>query len=150
MQSDFCRVSWWRLLTEAADLTYAYVPPGRDRHIADEWRPVMESEIEFTNQALHKIEKAGKVPMGWKYEGPNPPLNLQWVWKWFHHKGIINRHGRYLGGHEDLMSESMLQSRYGLPHYAYLIRRTSHFLYAYHIHRSLYAQFVQTTSLPYY
>src|SRR6266550_1288313 len=43
----------------------------------------------------------------------------------------------------------LLQSRYGLPHYAYLTRRTSHFLYAYHIRLSPYARFVRTTSLPY-
>ncbi len=34
---------------------------------------------------------------------------------------------------------TLLQSRYGLPHYAYLTRRTSHFLYAYHIRHSPYA-----------
>src|SRR6266550_4465183 len=43
----------------------------------------------------------------------------------------------------------VLQSRYGLLHYAYLTRRTSHFLYAYHIRRSPYARFVRTTSFPY-
>src|SRR6266550_9235909 len=43
----------------------------------------------------------------------------------------------------------LLQSRYGLPHYAYLTRRTSHFLYAYHIRLSPYARFIRTTSLPY-
>ncbi len=44
---------------------------------------------------------------------------------------------------------SVLQSQYGLLHYAYLTRWTSHFLYAYHIRRSPYARFVRTTSLPY-
>ncbi len=43
----------------------------------------------------------------------------------------------------------VLQSRYWLPHYAYLTRRTSHFLYAYHIRRSPYARFVRTTSFLY-
>ncbi len=67
-----------------------------------------------------------------------------------------------LCGLESLASESvtllprpcfgtrLLQSRYGLPHYAYLTRRTSHFLYAYHICHSPYARFVRTTSLPYW
>src|SRR6266550_10162 len=43
----------------------------------------------------------------------------------------------------------VLQSQYGLPHYAYLTRRTSHFLYVYHIRHSPYARFVWTTSFPY-
>jgi hypothetical protein len=94
-----------RLLTEAADPTYAYVPPGQDTHIDDEWRPITESEIELTNQALNQIEQAGKIPTQWEYRGPSPPADMQRVWEWFYRKGVINRRGRYLGGHEDLMSE---------------------------------------------
>src|SRR6266576_7138150 len=37
-----------------------------------------------------------------------------------------------------MLRESVLQSRYRLLHYAYLTRRTSHFLYAYHIRHSPY------------
>jgi hypothetical protein len=95
-----------RLLTEAADPTYAYVPPRRDQRLAEEWRPITESEIELTNQALVEIEKAGKIPKEWEYRGLDPPPDMQLVWEWFHRKGVVNRRGWYIGGHRDLLSES--------------------------------------------
>src|SRR6266550_7740419 len=57
--------------------------------------------------------------------------------------------GRVGSSRASFCLSGLLQSRYGLLHYAYLTRRTSHFLYAYHIRRSPYARFVWTTSLLY-
>ncbi|KAF8336704.1 hypothetical protein F5887DRAFT_920740 [Amanita rubescens] len=94
-----------RLLTEAADPTYAYTPPSEE-HVAEEWRPITVEEIEFTNRAMYEIEKAGKVPAAWEYTGPGPIPDSQDVWDWFHRKGVINRQGRYLGGHRDLLSKA--------------------------------------------
>ncbi|KAF8343321.1 hypothetical protein F5887DRAFT_1075878 [Amanita rubescens] len=94
-----------RLLTEAADPTYAYTPPSEE-HVAEEWRPITVEEIEFTNRAMYEIEKAGKVPAAWDYTGPGPVPDSQDVWNWFHRKGVINRQGRYLGGHRDLLSKA--------------------------------------------
>ncbi|KAF8340126.1 hypothetical protein F5887DRAFT_919530 [Amanita rubescens] len=94
-----------RLLTEVADPTYAYTPPSEE-HVAEEWRPITVEEIEFTNRAMYEIEKAGKVPAAWEYTGPGPVPDSQDVWNWFHRKGVINRQGRYLGGHRDLLSKA--------------------------------------------
>jgi hypothetical protein len=95
-----------RLLTEAADLTYAYIPLRCDQQLAEEWQLITESEIELTNQALIEIKKAGKILTEWEYRGLDPSPDMQLVWEWFHRKGVINRRGWYIGGHKDLLSES--------------------------------------------